>query len=192
MFQSVWQSTGGRQRLWQLLSCPMSDILDAPADSLNRRPGNSSGIWSVFRYDRDKGLLLASARIVVNCRCYAVRVVNPISVRVLPLGYGQVRYLPNLRKPPVGREREIVELRSLSVSYATNASNVPELQVNAGLILPPPERAHGATWRLDNPSQKRLLEGTLCSLLRSPAGHIGSAYEVSYIYKNPVAPQSFV
>lgn len=84
----------------------MSDIPDAPVDSLNRRPGNNLGILSVFRYDRDKGLLLASARIVVNCRCYAARVENPISVRVLPLGYGQVRYLPNLRKPPVGRERE--------------------------------------------------------------------------------------
>lgn len=84
----------------------MSDIPDAPADSLNRRPGNNLGILSVFHYDRDKGLLLASARIVVNCRCYAVRVVNPISVRVLPLGYGQVGNLSNVREPPVGRERE--------------------------------------------------------------------------------------
>lgn len=93
----------------------MSDIPDAPVDSLNRRPDSSSNILSVFRYDRDKGLLLASARKVVHRRSYAVRVVNPISVRVLPLGYGQVRYLPNLRKPPVGRERERerVELRSL-------------------------------------------------------------------------------
>lgn len=66
----------------------MSDILDAPAGSLSRRPDSSSNIWSVFRYDRDKGLLLASARKVVHRRGYAVRVVNPISVRVLPLGYG--------------------------------------------------------------------------------------------------------
>ena len=91
----------------------MSDKPDAPAGSLSRLPGNSSGIWSVFRYDRDKGLLLASSRIVVHRRGYAVRVVNPVSVRVFPLGHGQVRYLPDLRKPPVGRERERVELRSL-------------------------------------------------------------------------------
>ncbi len=106
MFQSVWQSTDDKLRLSQWLSCPMSDIPDAPAGSLSRCPDSSSNIWSVFRYDRDKGLLLASARIVVNCRCYAVRVVNSVSVWVLPLGYGEVGNLPYLREPPVGRERE--------------------------------------------------------------------------------------